>query len=295
MKYVSVNTVFQLMPKSILDEFTMHELQEYAVQAIDFIAVPMVYERKGCLVEFANHKAVLPTDLRFIDTVAWLSGQPSNGEVDQIVTTISTDKEYVDGNLVTTTTSTTTKPTNIDYNLDHIMRIQRQGVLNNYLIWEDTSFYNKYFTILKYNTAGLRNSRMTKNCPNFNACCPHQFTVETDNTLKLSIESGILYIAYLALATDDCGELLIPNIVQVKNAIAKYIMYLISQEKMWSNDANSRYMYEKYQQEASTAIASAKGQLFLQAVDMEEIDRIVHYTIQPSRSTIVFDNQVYYD
>lgn len=289
MKYVNAHKILTFIPQKIQEEYGAIALLEHVVQALDFIGIPLLYKRKGCLLKVENNKSSLPEDLRFIDTIAFMEKSPSKEHVDQIITSYSTNKEYVDDKLITTSTKIVSKP-HVSTNTasyDYVMRMQYTGVLNNYQLWEEEPFYNRHFSIIKHRE-DTKSAIHTSRCLSLKSYCAHNYSIDIDNTLRFSFSSGIVYLAYLALSLDDCNQLMVPNFPRLIQGLAKYVQYKVAEDKLWQSDQNGRYLYEKLQNEAELMLASARGEINMHMLDLEETDRVAHYIINPARSTMAF-------
>lgn len=292
MKYISIKSAFQYLPRTIKEwDITSVEIEQYFIDAIKIIGIPTAYERKGCLLPINNHRVLIPKDLKKIDIVAISEKVMPNSDVETITRSYSTDKTIQDGRKVTTNTEVITERAKEYPNQEQVDRIQHQGVINNYRLWEESTQFRNRLLLARLTSSTTVGH--TPGCPNIN--CESKITYGlAPGYITTSVDNGTIYIGYYALAKDECGDYLVPEIPALLEAMAKYAAYKIAEGKLWDGVANARYLTETYKIEWSFAKQNAIAKYTLIFADPERLDMILNQDLHILRNDNAFDNQLRY-
>lgn len=291
MKYTSIAKVFTYLPKNFAEEDGY--ALEYAAQAMDALNIHQVYDKKTCLLEVSDHQTSLPSDLKHIGALTYMHSQPTEADTDQVITTYSRST-VDDGDTVTTTfTTQRTEPDLGTVNQDHILRIQYQGVLNNYQIWSESDAFRRNFVLLRLvNKSNAINMHCT-DCPNLHCDYKDYYQVNMNGQIITSIKDGYVCLFYLAKKRNDRGEFLIPDDFDVLNAIAAYIKYKYMENMVFTRQKGYQTAYQNMLREWEILSNKVKGKYILKEATMPVVNTWGNYLSHVFHNSNAFDNFSY--
>jgi hypothetical protein len=290
MRYTSIAKVFTFLPKSFAEEDGF--VLEYASQAMDALGIHQVYDKKTCLIKITDHQASLPSDCKFVQALTYMHNQPTE---DSINTLISTSKSTEDNGTTTTDTYTTLVTTTSKdyYNKDTILRIQHQGVLNNYKLWAESDVFTNNFSLLRLVNRSVNINVHCDNCPNLICESKDYYQINMNNQIMTSIKDGYLCLFYLAKKKNDRGEFLIPDNFDVLTALAAYVKYKFMEDMAFSRQKGYQSMYREEQMSWEILSAKVKGQYILQDFTSDDIENYGNYLSKIFHNSNAFDNHKY--
>ena len=290
MIYTSIAKVFTFLPKSFAEEDGF--VLEYASQAMDALGIHQVYDKKTCLIKITDHQASLPSDCKFVQALTYMHNQPTE---DSINTLISTSKSTEDNGTTTTDTYTTLVTTTSKdyYNKDTILRIQHQGVLNNYKLWAESDVFTNNFSLLRLVNRSVNINVHCDNCPNLVCESKDYYQINMNNQIMTSIKDGYLCLFYLAKKKNDRGEFLIPDNFDVLTALAAYVKYKFMEDMAFSRQKGYQSMYREEQMSWEILSAKVKGQYILQDFTSDDIENYGNYLSKIFHNSNAFDNHKY--
>ena len=292
---VSIKSIFTYLnlPDTEIEDLW---IEEYASQAMDALHVSQSYDHKVCVLTVENHRVNLPSDLRYIEAITYQYQSPTANQVTKITESISNSTEVtIEDNGTQTTTNITTKsittPGEIGNNQDHVLRIQHQGVLNNYQVWLSSDMYRNNFKLMKLANRAFASNYHCDNCPNFECISEHTYSITPQKTLQTSLVDGNICIAYMAKAKDECGDLLIPDDVDFKIAIAAYVKMRYAEDKMFRHEENMYRLYYQFKKEWELLSAKVRGKFIIKGIDEDGLVQAHKPLINVIRNSSNFDNQ----
>lgn len=259
--YTSIKSIFPYISRIEYEEDYVLELAYQAYETM-MGRKSFSYDQKVCLVQVKNHKAELPKGWRLIESVAYMFSQPTEDEIDILCAAVeeSNDEE-----------SPAVNP-DYDYNADDIARIQHQGIVNNYNLYEhlwSSDFYKNAFVLLRPLDKPHTTSYHCTYCPNLSSLCEETYNITSDNNLITSIQDGWLCVAYLADSMDEDGYPLVIDHPDVMNAMVAYVMYKLWETKlMVDGDRSIAYrLYRDYLNKWERLAMKVRGNMNLQNID----------------------------
>lgn len=270
----SIKSVFAYinLPDTEIDDMW---IQEYASQALDAIEVSQIYEPTVCLLTVEDHKVSLPKDFRYLQAITYQHQSANSSQITKLVESVSNSTSEVveeDGTRTITNTLTSMFTTPGDtMNQEHILRIQQQGVLNNYQLWFDSDLYRHNFHLMKAVPSNLSTSYHCTNCPNLTCSSVYEYSITPHRTIETSLKTGTICLFYLKKPTNDHGDLMIPDDQDLKMALAAYIKMRYAEEKMWMHEQNMFRLYYQFKQEWAKMAAKVKGKFLLKDIDLERL------------------------
>ncbi len=290
--YINIKRAFTYLPRTIDEwEITDPEIIQYMLDAIMLIGVPMAYQRMGCLIDINNHRASVPQGMKLIDVVGITEKPLKTSDTEQIVRTYSTNREVTNERETVTNTEVITRSPSPTPDQTQVDRIQYQGVINNYRLWESSTTYKNAFQLASYThstTAGH-----TKDCPNLYSDCKITYGIDP-KYFTTNVRTGTMYVGYYSLAKDECGDFLVPDVPELLEAIAIYATMKLAEGKLWQGEANARYLVEKYEREWGFALLNARGKMQILQANLEKLSAIINEDLVIMQNINAFDNQKYY-
>lgn len=232
--------------------YNEHKFKEWAIRGYRKLNAKDKYTEKVTLVQVSEHKAQLPSDVKYINQIAYK--ETLNSTEDQAILDLlgigDTEAQFI----------------NTENWLNRLNRVTSWKPLKkstNSFIYTVT-LSNNIFPNLDYTE-----------------CCDHEYTVDQGLCLTTTLRNGYIWVSYLAYATDDKCRILIPDDEDLKDAIAHYCMYRFWNSKVISGDKlaiNERdWNLSQYQ----TLLAKASGKLNSPDIDTLENIRKITTRIVP--------------
>lgn len=187
--YISIKSVLHDLALMV-DERYWNEtaMEEWVTRALRQVAIEPALENAVTLIELCEHKAQLPSDLKYLTQVAFKASPEPADELEAIIADLELPE---DSNLF----------------LYHSML--------KTLVWVPMKLAaNPY-----HNSICLDESLFK--CPS----CSYEFTVSPALVLTSNLKSGVLLVSYLRYPLDEDGSALIPDDETLKEAILHYALY----------------------------------------------------------------------
>lgn len=240
MKYISLNNIFASLSREIKDNSVSDgEIIEWCGDALEAIQTPSTYEHAIRFAEVVDHQIVLPSHLHVILQVA----RNNTPEASVIAEEVITDP-------------TVTTP-------DIPVALDAEGMpIHDY----ELAYYRPYFDLIgEYNILGDNNPWAAKYTPvrlanstffdtvvatdvNFAdmyTTCEDEYTIIED-VLRFSFETGWVAVAYLRQKLDCVtGYPMIPDTVENRTAVEKYIVYKLKLIDFYQNRLGSESRLQK--------------------------------------------------
>lgn len=187
--YISIKSVLHDL-SLMIDERYWNEtaMEEWITKALRQLNIEPALEQAVSLVELCEHKAILPSDLKYLTQVAFKATPEPSDELSAILSNLDLPE---DSNLF----------------LYH-------SLLKS-LVWVPL----KLTTNPYHNSICLDETLMQ--CPG----CQYEFSVSPSMVLTSNLKDGLLLVAYLRYPLDKDGSALIPDDETLKESILHYAMY----------------------------------------------------------------------
>ena len=180
---------------------------EWIGEALEHIGASTQLEKKVCVLPIVDYKAVLPTDLYYVNQVAVNNAvAPSvETELDELLSQTNEILGLLESNP--------------DQDLTYQMR-----ELNSRIVVLENIYMNNetLLTPLQYCTTNFPRGLHCDNCVNESAKCKECYYIEADR-IKTSFASGKVCISYMAFPTDDDCYPLVPDDISFREAMFWYI------------------------------------------------------------------------
>lgn len=195
--YTSIKSILYDLSLTIDDRYWNEiKFTEWLVHGLRQMNVAPALVEKSIQLEVIQHKAELPSDLKYLTQVVEFVG----GYVSQTV-------EELD--LPDTSTWTSTSASYIPW---RPMRLTSNPFHSN-ICTDSTMYY----------------------CTD----CANEFSVSPSMVLTTTLDEGIIMVAYLAYATSDSGDVLIPDNESLKEALLHYALFRYWMSKMQMKEAGA--------------------------------------------------------
>lgn len=282
--YVPLDTVLTYVSSAIRkEESDDQNILSWALQAYRTISIPARYQTEIQLLPIENHRVELPKGLKQINLVTYMSQNPCNDEMCEVLCarfedcpTCSTplncgggiyfsDDQYAYcsecENAIVESEGFETRSNNI---CRHTL---------SYQLWLQSNVYNNCFTPLSYR--GKTKGILCEQCPNLLSGCNDYFTYDVEtHSLMVSIESGYVCVDFDSEPKDEKGRFMIPNLPKLLMGLAAYAEAMHMKNRSYMHEENAANMYLTQLRLAESMLKSARGQLLLRGVNLNAIERI---------------------
>jgi len=212
--------------------YNEHKFREWAIKGYRKLQSKDKYAEKVALIQVEDHKAQLPTDVKFINQIAYKEYLAS--DQDQALLDLlgigETEAQFINTEswLSKLSQSTSWKP----------MRRSTNSFIHT---------ANLTYTIFP-------------NLDTIEDCC-HEYTVDQGLCMTTTLRNGYIWLSYLAYATDDKCRILIPDDEDLKDAIGHYCMYRFWKSKVITGDRMAVTERDWNLSQYQTLLAKAAGKL----------------------------------
>jgi len=253
-KWIKLDTVLSdvagSLDSAMWDE---NDVREWAFRALRSIGGTNAYERDVESLEVTNYKACLPDDLRVIELLAY--------KIDDSLT----DDDVLENIMA-----------DLGYDNDYYY----QG-------FTGTNWFSSQYAPLRLASSPWARTVHCENCVNIYSISEHTYTVNANNTITTSFETGTVCLAYLRLPKDADGDYLVPDIESVLDAIRYYVLMRLWEYRMNMKEEGSANLHMHYKRMWSVAAQKAKGEMLKPSLDQLE-------NIRQSRNRLVPKERNYY-
>lgn len=207
-KYTSIKSILYDLSLTIDDRYWNEtRMTEWAHRALRMIHTDQTLVTKVTYLEICNHKAILPSDLKYLTQIA-----------------------YVD-------TSTNLSLSNAISALD----LPPDSTLGT----QFADFGTMAWKAMRLTSNPYHASICLNNTIMYCTDCQHEFSVSHDLVLTTTLQTGVIMVSYLSWPKDDDGYALIPDNEYLKEALLHYILYRywLSKSMMMEEGANSQVQF----------------------------------------------------
>lgn len=223
--------------------YNEHKFKEWAIQGFRKLNSKDKFAEKVALVQITEHKAQLPTDVKYINQIAYK--ESLNTLEEQAILDMlglgDTEATYIntDNWIARFSKSTGWKP----------MRRSTNSFI--YTVNLDNNIF--------------------PNLENID-CCEHEYTVDQALCMTTTLRNGYIWISYLAYATDSKCRILIPDDEDLKDALVHYCMYKFWNSKVISGDKLA--IHERDWNLSQYQVLLAKASAKLNSPDTDTLENI---------------------
>lgn len=279
MNYNTIDTILAKVSRNIGDDFSEHDIIEWAGEALAFMPIPSLLEESVAFLEVQNYTAILPQYLKHIIQI----GLNNNFRFEEketctpisIVTEAqesacgTCDEEVTPPYAMTDCTGNILGDINVIYyrpNFD--LKWEYQG-------WRESSYYQNNFTPVRLSNNKLYQNLVCKDRTedselNRDLSQGPTYTIAGDTTggaLRFNFREGQVAVAYLKTAIDwETGYPLVPDDISVETAIVYYIKWKMAERLSWSGREGFRWEAQdnerkwlKYIRQATNKAKMPKG------------------------------------
>lgn len=240
---ISARSIISYLPIDSLDQ---DKALEYVYQAFDKIGYRGYYLEKISELKIENFSSPLPTDLVKIGAVVMHHNRDEN------CTTEEGSTESLQ-------------------NSDQILRIQNQGIVNNYNMYNGLQNIGANYTILRNMNSPFTNGMLCPRCANINSNCDITYSITPDRRIITSVDDVYLCISYLTYPVDSEGDLMIPDNADLLDALSAYASMKYAEEMMWKNPQTYKTLFDMYSQKWAVQSSKVKAQNQMDNIPAENI------------------------
>jgi len=226
---------------SIIDGNTISETNVLEWASIGFrkIEVKQLLESTTAFIKVVNHTAKLPTGVKYIEQIFYKQDFIKN-DIDNIQVYVSNANSFI---------------------------VSKQN--SEFM---QSPYYVSNWKPLRLSTSSFHNQVVLKDSPNFNCkCgCEQEYSINKNNCVITSFESGYLAVSYLTFPMNDEGDFLIPDDDNVINAIKNYVIMRIWEKRMYYKEEGAERMFDKYLRLWEITRASTIGKMAMFSIDEYE-------------------------
>jgi hypothetical protein len=223
---------------SVIDGTTISEVNvlEWASVGFKKLKCKQLYEQTTAFIKVVNHMAKLPSGIKMIEQIFykndWVETDTTN-----ILTYTSDTPDFV--------------------------------VTENYIEFLQSPYYTDRWLPLRLTSSTFHNQVVMKDSPNYRARCEEEYSINKNNCVITSFDSGYLAVSYLRFPMED-GEFLIPDDVGIIGAIKNYVLMRMWEKRMNFKEEGAERMFEKYLRLWEVTKAATIGNIMLFSIDEHE-------------------------
>lgn len=243
-QYVPIDTVLYDLSLSLdPPHYNEHKFREWAIQGYRKLNSKDKYSEKVALTSVSNHKAQLPTDVKYLNQIAYK--EVLSDVEEQIIA------DYLGIG---------------DTESEYISLSNWSEKFTRFTSWKPMKRSTNSFIY----TVNLDNSIFPT--LNLQDCCDHEYAVDQALCLTTTMKTGYIWVSYLAYATDDNCSILIPDDEDLKDALAHYCMYKFWNSKVITGDKLATHERDWNLLQYQTLLAKASGKL--NSPDLDGLENI---------------------
>lgn len=264
-KYVSIRSALRFIPKPLFDMSSELDFLSWMLDAYRQLKLPSTYESKIQFIEIIDNKAILPSDIKEIRAITYLSSEPSNSDVSSFTDCICNSESI-----------STDEDTNdiCDYTIA-------------YKQFLDSPYYKNNFTPLQFK-GNYGSTLFCESCPNRFSTCQNYFTVDKNNVLHTNLCDGFLCIDYYTEMKDEDGNFLIVDLTEVKQFLAHYAIAKHWEERAAGKEDGAQRLSESALVKAEIYFNKCRGLLIMRDISINDVASLQyggyqHYLKIPER------------
>jgi hypothetical protein len=223
---------------SIIDGNTVSEVNVLEWASIGFkkLEAKQLYEQTTAFIKVVNHMAKLPIGVKMIEQIFYKQDFVEN-DVANILTYASSSPDFT--------------------------------ITKEYTDFLQCPYYNNNWKPLRLSSSSFHNQVVMQSSPNYRARCEEEYSINKNNCVITSFETGYLAVSYYRFPMKD-GEFLIPDDVNILMAIKNYVLMRIWEKRMNFKEDGAERMFDKYLRLWEITRAATIGKIMLFSIDEME-------------------------
>ena len=287
MPYISIKAVLHDL-STMIDPLYWNEdhMHEWAIRGYRKMKMRPALQEDVVILEILEHKALLPSNLRYINQIVYRDDLTSS-QLDFIRRELNLEA----GNLVTT-------PPNASLihmsNPDGIPIKVLNTALGTINSWKpmraSTNTYMKtaLFSDISFQLPQVDN-QFTTTFNSLSTARLQEYTVDPGNCLTSTLPQGLIMVSFLRYAVDDCGDTLIPDSEDLKDALFHFCMYRYWMSKAIIKEESAERLRDYHLQMYAVLKTKVVGDMNMPTLDeMENLKRLQKRIIPSSNDYSTF-------
>lgn len=279
--YISIKSIFPTLALDP-DQYDTYQILEWATEGYLSLGIQSEYKRSVAVLQVENHKALLPSNLHKIQSVAYMFNKTLTDTDVKSLCDALTEEEKINCGCYSNKTNEVIEPdadppaTIPDNyyapNQYNITKLKSQGILNNYTLWVSSSFYKNNFTFMRLSNRAWAQQFHSGDCPNLDCInCDYTYSINHNGEIVTEFNEGIICISYLAYPLDDSGLLMILDDPDVKKAISAYASARHWELRWNMKEEGTEKRYQLYLAKAEKLMAKVRGKVGMARMDYSAI------------------------
>jgi hypothetical protein len=221
-----------LKPVADLNEY---DVVEYIGEALEAIGAHAQYKHDFCFINIKNHRGDLPSGLVEIVQAAYSSNKIEQSKCIQDLDTkdcdSSCDKEQ--------------QPECWSAFNKYYIPEQRylDAIYEHDIRWMYSPYYYQNFVPMRLSTNTFRGAVGTNDFGIGVDFFPEYHI--SNNQIVTTIQEGTVALSYVSMPVDDNGYPMIPDLIEYKEAITRYVAYKSAYSRLFSNEPNIERLYQR--------------------------------------------------
>lgn len=278
--YTSIKSVLHDL-STMIDPLYWNEdhMHEWAIKGYRKMKIRPALQEEICILEVTDHKAVLPSDLRYINQIVYRTDLTEN-ELDYIKRELNLEE----GNGVTTDPNISLSHMSNPEGIPLAVLNTALGALNSWLPMRastNTFMKTALFSDLAFQLPQVDN-QLTSSAAILNTPRVQEYTVDPNLCLTTTVPNGLIMVSYLKYAVDDCGDTLIPDSEDLKDALFHYCLYRYWMSKAIIKEESAERLRDYHLTMYATLKTKVVGDMNMPTLDEMENLRRIQARIIPS-------------
>lgn len=244
--YISIKSVLYELSRLIPDsQWNELDFMEWANKALRRINVGNKYQEHVCYLPVVEHKASLPSDLKYLIQILYTKPQSDDQVVEELKEIMNFDSPQWNPAIV-----------HMD-NPDGLAEAAASIYSAKFRWLPMKASTNVFLTALTCTPSLFPH---LANSINRVADCEHEYTINADGIITTTLNNGIIAVSYLRLPVEDNDTTLVPDNETLKEAILNYCLsqYYLKRDILGETNADKKMMYHKQMFGHMAAKASAE-------------------------------------
>ena len=220
---------------SIIDGNTVTEIDilEWASYGFRKLKAKQLYESTTSFIKVVNHMAKLPTGVKMIEQIFY-------------------KEDFVESDVISIDVYSSDTP-------DFTIKKENSEFLQS-------AYYGSEWKPLRLASSTFHNQVVMQDSPNYRARCEQEYSINKNNCVITSFDTGYLAVSYLGFPMQD-GEFMIPDDVDILVAIKNYVLMKIWEKRYNFKEDGAVGRYQHYLRLWEISRASTIGNIMLFSID----------------------------
>jgi hypothetical protein len=225
-----------LKPVADLNEY---DVIEYIGEALEAIGAHAQYEHDFCFIDIKNHRGDLPNGLVEIVQLAY-----SNQPVEQSQCIKDSSEQDCDN-----VCDTTEQPECWSAHNKYYIPEQRylDAIYEQDLRWMYSPYYYQNFIPMRLSTNTFKGAVGSNDFGIYVNNLPEYHI--SNGQVVITPQEGVVAISYVRMPVDENGFPMIPDLIEYKEAITRYVAYKAMYPRLFANEPNIQNIYERLERD----------------------------------------------